>query len=65
MRYLIVLCEILSILGGVWAGFAGEWFLVPMAFCLLIGFVFLEMRVVDGTEWVEVGEGMGDAADAR
>lgn len=64
VKCLFALCKILSILGGVWAGFAGEWFLVPIAFCVLIGFVFLEMHL-EGTEWVISGEGVGDAADAR
>lgn len=52
MKYLMTLCSIITVLLGGWAGFEGEWFLIIVAFCALIGFVFAEM-VFDGQEYVD------------
>lgn len=52
MRNIMILLECLSILAGGYAGYIGEYFLIPIAFCLFIGFVFAEM-LFEGREYVD------------
>lgn len=53
MKYIILLCQFLSILGGVFGAVSGEWIIVPIAACLLLGFVMWKLHL-DGVEgwWV-------------
>ncbi len=54
MKHLTVLCQFLSILGGVFGVVYGQWFIIPIAVCFLLGFIMWELYLdcVEGW-WVE------------
>lgn len=53
IKHLAVLCQFLSILGGVLCVLVANWSMAPIAVCLLLGFVMWKLHL-DGVEgwWV-------------
>lgn len=51
MKLLIILCQFLSIFGGVFGAVTGKWFMIPIAVCLLLGFVMWELHLSGIKGW--------------
>ena len=53
IKHLAVVCQFLSIFGGVLSILVGDWFMAPIGACLLLGFIMWELHL-NGVEgwWV-------------